>query len=151
MTNDQDGPRTNEQIAAELAAIRKFLADQGKIQTMLPQPPAEALTGADARLISDSIKLLINERVASFLPAEEIDRRINREINDRLNAIGLRTDPEHVEETGEAIRAALKWHRRLDKVIGGMIATALAAIITALLHAAGIILPSSSSTTGGSN
>lgn len=73
-----------------------------------------------------------------FVPEEKIDHKIA----DRFRSIGLNVDPEHIEETGETVRSAMKWQKRIDKVIAGIVLSIMSALIYAFAQMLGLKLPS---------
>lgn len=108
-------------------------------------PLVAAMNGADAEVLRRFVSTEVEKTLApvlrkleSFLPDSEIERRLVA----KFERIGLRVDDDHYEETGEAIRGFMKWHKRADKVLGGIAISILGAVVLALLKMVGINVPS---------
>lgn len=137
MTEDRSAPRLHpDDIAALASALR-----EGPVRTPVPPSTPDIFTGIDARTLEAMIRSAIGEKVALFVTADGIRAMIREELQTTFRGVGLPIDEDHIEETSEAVRSAIKWHKRIDKVVAGMAISVLGAIGYALLNLVGIRLP----------
>lgn len=108
-----------------------------------PDKPPVNLDGRDAQVWAAAARTEVDRAIANFLTREQVEFLIERILTERLNRIGLPTDPEHIEETGETVRGAMRWQKRIDKVWGGVILTGLvsAALFVLKLIPGNVSLP----------
>lgn len=128
MTSEDDIKQIREIVEALQRSMRRH--DRG--EPVVDIPPVVAIPEPRLRGIVEEIV----ERTLGATEARILDKVkdvVHAEVEDVMSRIGLRIDDDHMDETSDAVRGLLRFHKRADRIVGHIVMTFLASLFFGLL------------------